>query len=143
MSIPRTTLILTDLMARLQAAGTLAGANVERSRDVNLDDVDLPIILLFAKELEVREDAFLGQNRSYERGMKLVISAHLLYQDGLDDALYLIADQIEAVVMADESHGDNASQTLWEKTSYDWEKADVNEPAGWAALEFTVIYRDL
>lgn len=142
MSTPRPTLILTDLTARLQAAATVAGSNVERSRDADLEVAELPIILVFAQTQEAREDAFIGMNRSYERGLKLVVSAHLPYQTGLDDALYLIADQIEAVVMADESHGGNASQTLWEKTSYDWEKADVGEPAGWAALEFTVIYRD-
>lgn len=142
MSTPRPTRILADLEARLKLATTVAGDNVERSRDKEMDEAELPIILLFAQDLVAREDAFLGMPRTYLRAMKLGIAAMLPFQAGLDDALYLIADQVEAVVLADETHGGQASQTQWERTRYDWTTQNVNTPYGWAELEFTVYYRD-
>ncbi len=143
MSTPVITQVLTDLVGRLQAAATVAGSNVERARDVDLDAVELPIILVFVKDIEAGEDAFLGNNRTYEREVALQIEAYLPTQSGLDDALYLIEDQIRAVVMADETHGGLATQTLWRKTAFDWTTENVEDPFGWAVVEFTVYYREL
>jgi hypothetical protein len=141
-STPRPQAIIADLVARLKAATTAAGDNVLPNRMLDLDEEDPPAILVFVKQSEQTADALLGAPRSYQRALELGITALLPDQAGLDDALYLIADQIETVVHDDETHGGNADQTVWEKTKWDWDP-EGNQVVGRAEMSFTVIYRDL
>lgn len=125
MSHPRA-LIRQDLVRRLgtdkdvrEAGGQMV--HVEDTRAAELAEEDLPAVLIF-----VDQDQVVGLDntspREEHRRLELRISCIARADAGADvqDFLDELAEAVERAVIADETHGGNASATTYERTTAAW-----------------------
>lgn len=105
---------IRDAIVALLTDATTAGASVYSSRVRAIDETDLPMILVYANT----ETASIYQEapRELERVLSVDVKIVAKADDDLDDALDAIADEVENVLMQDDSLGGLCDQMLLKNT---------------------------
>lgn len=142
MSAPQLTHQRTTIrkkVAALLLGKTEAGSRVWPSRVRHLTAGKLPAIGVYTLEEESRDTD--ESPRVYDRTITVVIECVAAADFDLDDALDILAAQVEAVLMSDESWGGVADDTSLAKTEI-YLVADVegDRPLGAVALHWNAKY---
>lgn len=90
-------------VAAVLNGNTSAGANVFASRVRPVSSASLPAILVYANDEEV--EVFNASPREYKRTLTLGIEIAARADDGLDDALDDIAQQVERIISENQTAG--------------------------------------
>lgn len=122
-------------LANILLNTTAAGANVFPRRATPLWKVTYPVIMIYARE----EDAKMESSTLIGRTLKIGIDIRAIADEQLDDVLDDIATEVEAIVDADRSLGNNALTSYITKTEIEV-GADGENDIGACRLTYDVIY---
>lgn len=132
-------LIRDAVIAKLKAANTSAGQRVYGNRAAQIFPNELPCILVYTKS-EASEIS-IESPREYKRDLVVALElvAQAATEDALDDVLDAFAEQVEAAIFNDETHGGLVSDTFLGETEMDI-LTEGEKPVGAAKISLTMPY---
>ena len=79
---------------------TTTGSNVFQSRVYQLEDSNLPALLIYTKS-EESEPVVIGSNRLLERNLTVVVDCYVKATTNFDDSVDTICKEVETAIAAD------------------------------------------
>lgn len=112
-------LIRAAVVAALLAGNTVAEDRVAATRIVRWRTRDLPAVAVYTLSESVDPASHLTAPRELERTVDVAIEGAVLGPDGVDDALDLLATEVERVMHADPTLGGTAGDAVLLSTEID------------------------
>lgn len=118
---------------------TTTAARVFQSRVYNVQESELPCLLIYTVSEDVAE-VTLGDPRTLERVLTLVVEGKAQATADLDDTLDDIGQEVETALGGDPDLSIGVYDTLLETVEIDY-SADGDVPVGSIVMRFLVTYR--
>ena len=128
---------IRDAVVTLLSGATAAGTNVYANRETSLWETELPAILVYTKE-ETAEPRSISYKQSI-RTLDLIVEIKALATEIVDNQLEDIAEDVETVMIANQSLSGSALSVEYISTSISLD-SDSETEKGVAALTFKVKY---
>ena len=117
---------------------TTTGSNVFQSRVFNLEESNLPAIIIYTKS-EAGELLEMGSSRTLQRNLSLVVEAYVKAISNFDDTIDTIAKEVEAAMAADVTHNSLARDTFLESTEINY-NGEGDQPLAVMEMTFNISY---
>ena len=117
---------------------TTTGSNVFQSRVYQLEDSNLPALLIYTKS-EESEPVVIGSNRLLERNLTVAVECYVKATTNFDDTVDTICKEVEAAIAADTTINSLAKDAFLESTVIEF-NAEGEKPVGYATLSFNINY---
>lgn len=114
------------------------GSNVYQSRVYNLEESNLPAIIIYTKS-EDSEPNNIGTNRVMMRTLTLVCECYVKAITNFDDTLDTIAKEIEVAVAADTTLNGLCKDVYIQSTEIDY-NGEGERPIGVGVFTFEITY---
>lgn len=130
---------IRERVATIVGSLTTTGSRVHQSRVYNVQESELPCLLIYTVSEEVEGPQTIGQARRIVRVLELMIEGKAQATSTLDDTLDNIAAEVEAAIGADQSLGINVLDTLLASVEIDY-TAEGDKPIGSISMRYAVTY---
>ena len=114
------------------------GSNVFQSRVFNLEESNLPAIIIYTKS-EAGELLEMGSTRTLQRNLALVVEAYVKANTNYDDTIDTIAKEVEAAMGADVTHNDLARDSFLDSTEINY-NGEGEQPIAVMTMIYNIIY---
>ncbi len=131
---------IREAVAGLVAGLTTTGANVFQSRVYNLQESELPGLLVYTTTETDSEPQSIGYPRRMLRVVEVVVEGKAQATANLDDTLDTISEEVEVALGADPALGLAAAiDTVHAGTDIEL-SGDADQPIGSVTMRFNVAY---
>jgi len=130
---------IRESVATIVGSLTTTGTNVFQSRVYNVQETELPCLLIYTTDEEVSGPQSIASPRRIERVLELVIEGKARASATLDDTLDDIAAEVEVAMGADPTLNVNAVDSLLSSVAIEY-SADAEQPVGSIVMRYSVAY---
>jgi len=118
---------------------TTTGSNVYQSRVYNLENSDLPALIIYTRS-EDTELLEMGSTRTLERNLSLVVEAYVKANSNYDDTIDTIAKEIESAMGADVTHNNLARDSFLDSTEINY-NGEGEQPIAVMTMVYNINYQ--
>jgi len=130
---------IREAVAGLVTGLTTTGSRVFQSRVYNVQETELPCLLVYTTGEQIEGDT-LGEPRTLDRSLDLVIEGKAQAVADLDDLLDTIGEEVETAIGGTPALGINVDDTTIEAVEISF-SGEGDKPIGSVLMRYKVLYR--